>query len=139
MSTTRSRSENPEQLLGDARSTDAIGALEHYYAEPLLGQIARTDEAVVSGPHDRDVVAVAHRLELLRHRGNLRNLEFWGKAGYLEAMARSAFCTTCSRTVYIEIDDSLVCPVCSSPILEAIDDEDEPELQPQPPQSPERK
>jgi Zn finger protein HypA/HybF involved in hydrogenase expression len=36
-------------------------------------------------------------------------------------MARSAFCTTCSRTVYIEIEDSLVCPVCSSPILEVID------------------
>ena len=44
-------------------------------------------------------------------------------------MARSAFCTTCSRTVYIEIEDSLVCPVCSSPILEAVDAEDA-ELEP---------
>ena len=40
-------------------------------------------------------------------------------------MSRKAFCTTCSRTVYIDLDDSLVCPVCSSPILEAIDDEHE--------------
>jgi hypothetical protein len=40
-------------------------------------------------------------------------------------MARSAFCNTCSRTVYIEMDDSLVCPVCSSPILETIDAEPE--------------
>jgi hypothetical protein len=42
-------------------------------------------------------------------------------------MARTAFCPTCSRKVYIEIEDSLVCPVCSSPILEAIDEQpDEP-------------
>lgn len=47
-------------------------------------------------------------------------------------MARSAFCTTCSRTVYVELDDSLVCPVCSSPILEAINVEDDPELEPEP-------
>ena len=46
-------------------------------------------------------------------------------------MARSAFCTTCSRTVYIEIEDSLVCPVCSSPILEAIDAEETPESEAQ--------
>jgi len=45
-------------------------------------------------------------------------------------MARSAFCTTCSRTVYVEIEDSLVCPVCSSPILEAIGADDETELEP---------
>jgi len=38
-------------------------------------------------------------------------------------MPRKAFCTTCSRTVYVDLEDSLVCPVCSSPILEAIDDE----------------
>jgi Zn finger protein HypA/HybF involved in hydrogenase expression len=57
-------------------------------------------------------------------------------------MPRKAFCTTCSRTVYIDLDDSLVCPVCSSPILEAIDIEDEPELErtsDNPAQSPERK
>lgn len=35
-------------------------------------------------------------------------------------MARSAFCPTCARTVYIDMKDSLVCPVCSGPILEAI-------------------
>jgi hypothetical protein len=57
-------------------------------------------------------------------------------------MPRKAFCTTCSRTVYVDLDDSLVCPVCSSPILEAIDIEGEPELEPtsdNPAQSPERK
>ncbi|MGH2791187.1 MAG: hypothetical protein ACRDJ0_09460 [Actinomycetota bacterium] len=35
-------------------------------------------------------------------------------------MARTAFCPTCARTVYIEMADSLVCPVCSSPILETV-------------------
>ncbi|MGH2827300.1 MAG: hypothetical protein ACRDKF_10060 [Actinomycetota bacterium] len=35
-------------------------------------------------------------------------------------MARTAFCPTCARTVYIEMADSLVCPVCSGPILEAV-------------------
>ncbi|MGH2775921.1 MAG: hypothetical protein ACRDJT_10895 [Actinomycetota bacterium] len=58
-------------------------------------------------------------------------------------MARSAFCTTCSRTVYVEIGNSLICPVCSSPILEAINAEDEPALEPKtdskPFQSSERK
>ena len=55
-------------------------------------------------------------------------------------MARSAFCTTCSRTVYVELEDSLICPVCSSPILEAISVEDERELEPKPPtQSSDRK
>jgi hypothetical protein len=54
----------------------------------------------------------------------------WEKAGYLDGMSRKAFCTTCSRTVYVDLGDSLVCPVCSSPILEAIDVEDEPELEP---------
>ena len=61
------------------------------------------------------------------------------KAGYLEGMARSAFCTTCSRTVYIELEDSLVCPVCSSPILEAINTDGEQALEPDPAQSPDRK
>jgi hypothetical protein len=37
-------------------------------------------------------------------------------------MALSAFCTTCQRTVYIEKDDTAVCPVCSSPLLETVDD-----------------
>jgi Zn finger protein HypA/HybF involved in hydrogenase expression len=53
-------------------------------------------------------------------------------------MPRTAFCTTCSRTVYVEIDHSLVCPVCSSPILEAITDEQIDEQTPEP-QSSERK
>ncbi|MGH2751587.1 MAG: hypothetical protein ACRDK3_12050 [Actinomycetota bacterium] len=50
-------------------------------------------------------------------------------------MARSAFCPTCSRTVYVDLDDSLVCPVCSSPILEAIAAEHA--LQPNPNGNPE--
>lgn len=35
-------------------------------------------------------------------------------------MARTAFCPTCARTVYIDTAGSLVCPVCSGPILEAV-------------------
>ena len=40
------------------------------------------------------------------------------KAGYLLRMALTAFCTTCQRTVYIEEEQTPVCPVCSSPLLE---------------------
>lgn len=43
-------------------------------------------------------------------------------------MALSSFCTTCRRTVYVEVGDTPVCPVCSSPLLESIespDDEDQ--------------
>ena len=49
------------------------------------------------------------------------------KAGYRGPMALTAFCTTCQRTVYIEKGETPVCPVCSSPLLETVeaDDEDE--------------
>ncbi|MDQ3986876.1 MAG: hypothetical protein M3280_10335 [Actinomycetota bacterium] len=33
-------------------------------------------------------------------------------------MALTAFCTTCQRTVYIEEDQTPVCPVCSSALLD---------------------
>jgi Zn finger protein HypA/HybF involved in hydrogenase expression len=33
-------------------------------------------------------------------------------------MALTAFCTTCQRTVYIEEEETPVCPVCSSPLVE---------------------
>ena len=33
-------------------------------------------------------------------------------------MALTAFCTTCQRTVYIEEEQTPVCPVCSSSLLE---------------------
>jgi Zn finger protein HypA/HybF involved in hydrogenase expression len=46
------------------------------------------------------------------------------KAGYLSGMALSAFCTTCQRTVYVEEEDTPVCPVCSSPLLETVDTDD---------------
>jgi hypothetical protein len=34
-------------------------------------------------------------------------------------VALSAFCPTCQRTVYFDDGDTPVCPVCSSPLLEA--------------------
>jgi hypothetical protein len=37
-------------------------------------------------------------------------------------VAISAFCTTCQRTVYIEKQETPVCPVCSSPLLETVED-----------------
>lgn len=40
-------------------------------------------------------------------------------------MALTSFCTTCQRTVYIQERDTPVCPVCSSPLLETVPDEDE--------------
>lgn len=36
-------------------------------------------------------------------------------------MALTAFCTTCQRTVYIEEQETPICPVCSSPLLETTD------------------
>jgi uncharacterized Zn finger protein (UPF0148 family) len=42
-------------------------------------------------------------------------------------MALTSFCPTCQRTVYIEDQDTPVCPVCSSPLLEAVETEKEDE------------
>jgi hypothetical protein len=39
-------------------------------------------------------------------------------------MAMSAFCPTCQRTVYLEDDDTVVCPVCSTPLIVTVDSED---------------
>lgn len=43
-------------------------------------------------------------------------------------MALTAFCTTCQRTVYVDEQETPVCPVCSSPLLETSEEpsEDEP-------------
>jgi rRNA maturation endonuclease Nob1 len=35
-------------------------------------------------------------------------------------MAITSFCTSCQRTVYIEEEDTQVCPVCSTPLLEIV-------------------
>ena len=40
-------------------------------------------------------------------------------------MGMSAFCTTCQRTVYVEDGETPVCPVCSSPLLETIETNDD--------------
>ena len=48
-------------------------------------------------------------------------MESGAKAGYLLAdMAITSFCTSCQRTVYIEEEDTQVCPVCSTPLLEVV-------------------
>ncbi len=48
-------------------------------------------------------------------------MESGAKAGYLLAdMAITSFCTSCQRTVYIKEDDTHVCPVCSTPLLEIV-------------------
>jgi hypothetical protein len=39
------------------------------------------------------------------------------KAGYRVGMAIKAFCPSCRRDVYLEKDDTAVCPVCSSPLI----------------------
>ena len=36
-------------------------------------------------------------------------------------MALTAFCTNCQRTVYVEKNDTPVCPVCSTPLLETVE------------------
>lgn len=40
-------------------------------------------------------------------------------------MGVTSFCTVCQRTVYLDESDTPVCPVCSSPLLEAVDTEEE--------------
>jgi predicted amidophosphoribosyltransferase len=37
-------------------------------------------------------------------------------------MALTAFCTSCQRNVYVEEDDTPICPVCSSPLVQTQDD-----------------
>ncbi len=46
-------------------------------------------------------------------------------AGYRSTMTLKAFCTTCQRTVYVDGNDTPVCPVCSSPLLETIESREE--------------
>jgi hypothetical protein len=41
-----------------------------------------------------------------------------GKQATVSCMALTAFCATCRRTVYIEEEDTAICPVCSSPLVE---------------------
>lgn len=43
------------------------------------------------------------------------------ESGYLSTMAFSAFCPTCKRTVYLEDGDTVVCPVCSTPLIETVE------------------
>ncbi len=40
-------------------------------------------------------------------------------------MALTAFYPTCQRTVYLEAEETAVCPVCSSPLLETVESPDE--------------
>jgi hypothetical protein len=39
------------------------------------------------------------------------------------SMALTAFCSTCRRTVYIEESDTPVCPVCSTPLMDTVEDD----------------
>lgn len=36
-------------------------------------------------------------------------------------MTLKAFCTTCQRDVYVSEEETPVCPVCSSPLLETVE------------------
>ncbi|MFN2587754.1 MAG: hypothetical protein ABR613_06535 [Actinomycetota bacterium] len=37
-------------------------------------------------------------------------------------MATAGFCTICQRTVYVDAEATPICPVCSSPLLDAVPD-----------------
>jgi RNA polymerase subunit RPABC4/transcription elongation factor Spt4 len=39
-------------------------------------------------------------------------------------VAITAYCRICERTVYIGEDDTSVCPVCSTPLIETTDNEE---------------
>ncbi len=47
------------------------------------------------------------------------------KAGYLFAMAIQAYCSTCQRKVYVTEDETPVCPVCSTPLIDTRQAEDD--------------
>ena len=38
------------------------------------------------------------------------------------SMALTAFCNTCQRTVYIEETETPVCPVCSAPLMDTVEE-----------------
>lgn len=38
--------------------------------------------------------------------------------------ADQGFCSSCNRTVFISVEDDRVCPVCSSPLVERIKQDD---------------
>ena len=42
-------------------------------------------------------------------------------------MSLKAFCTTCQRVVYVDDEKTPICPVCSSPLLQTVDDPEETE------------
>lgn len=46
----------------------------------------------------------------------------------MATMALSALCTVCQRTVYVEEGETPVCPVCSSPLLETLDQPEDEKL-----------
>jgi hypothetical protein len=47
------------------------------------------------------------------------------RAGYLLPMVVSAYCDTCNRNVFVQDDDTPVCPVCSSHLVQTVDEDDE--------------
>ncbi len=50
-------------------------------------------------------------------------------------MSLTAYCNVCERSLYIQEEDTLVCPVCSTPLLEVVaraeDDDASPDDPPQ--------
>ncbi|MDQ3954920.1 MAG: hypothetical protein M3285_05150 [Actinomycetota bacterium] len=43
-------------------------------------------------------------------------------------MAATAYCSSCERTVYVEIGHEMFCPVCATPVAEVAESEvEEPE------------
>lgn len=46
-------------------------------------------------------------------------------------MGIEAYCPTCQRALYVGDDDHEFCPVCSSPLIEAINDGEQGSVQPQ--------
>lgn len=45
-------------------------------------------------------------------------MEETSKAGYRDAMAIQAYCSTCQRSVYVDEEATPVCPVCSTPLVD---------------------
>ena len=41
-------------------------------------------------------------------------------------LAATAYCNSCERTVYIEVDHEMFCPVCSTPVARVADTDSDP-------------
>jgi hypothetical protein len=133
------------RLRAKTGTLEGVSALSGWVWQPRLGRWVEFSILSTGMPkhravalEDRIVRVVAEvrprpaRVSALLHRPLVRG-DTTGRAGHIRArvapadeggygspMAFSAFCDTCGRKVYVGERDTPVCPVCSSPLLRAV-------------------